>query len=122
MEIGTTVYLAGKMRGVRYMNFIEFFRWHDIMERSGYVVLNPAAHDVERFFRPWYKKLVSFLIRSLIWRSWYESVMRYDLKLIRDKADWLFVLKGWETSEGANREIALAKELGIPVIYEDKPV
>ena len=93
MELGTTVYIAGKMRGVRYMNFIEFFRWHHVLETSGYVVLNPAASDVERFFRPWYRKALGFLWRVFIWRSWYEDVMRYDLNLIREKADWLFVLK-----------------------------
>ena len=122
MELGTTVYIAGKMRGVRYMNFIEFFRWHHVLETSGYVVLNPAASDVERFFRPWYRKALGCLWRVFIWRSWYEDVMRYDLNLIREKADWLFVLKDWETSEGANREIALARELGLPVFFEDRPI
>ena len=31
--------------------------------------------------------------------------------------DIMYVLPGWETSNGAKREIARAEELGIPVLY-----
>lgn len=32
-------------------------------------------------------------------------------------SDFVFVCEGWETSEGTKREIALAKEKGIPVFF-----
>lgn len=33
-------------------------------------------------------------------------------------SDFMFVCEGWETSEGTNREIRTARELGMPVFFD----
>ena len=47
--------------------------------------------------------------------SW-EDHMKEDIRLLT-KADYVFMLDGWETSRGAKIEHRLAKELGIQIIY-----
>jgi len=42
-----------------------------------------------------------------------------DLEILR-RCDAIFMLQNWETSKGANEELALAKKLGLEIIYEDK--
>jgi hypothetical protein len=37
----------------------------------------------------------------------------------RERVDCLFVLRGWEDSEGAKREIVEARRKGIGVYYEE---
>ena len=46
-------------------------------------------------------------------RLWLDG----DLELLR-RCDTIFMVKGWETSRGANEELALAQQLGLEVIYE----
>lgn len=41
-----------------------------------------------------------------------------DLELVR-RCDAMYVLTGWEDSNGTKAEIALAERLGMEVIYED---
>ena len=109
MKYGSTVYICGPMRGKPCMNFEEFFYWARLLRRSGYKVINPAEHDCERMFGGW------------VWdESKYEEVLQEDLRLITEYAQWLFVLKGWEDSDGANREIEHARNLGLSIFYEDK--
>lgn len=36
-----------------------------------------------------------------------------------DVSDYIYVLKGWETSVGTKKEIEKAEQLNIPIFYED---
>ena len=112
IDIGSTIYIAGPMRGYPLMNFPQFFYWQIQLENSGYKVINPAAEDCKRWFKD------GWVFRESEWRD----VLEYDKMLIRSQADALFVLDGWKDSEGALEEIELAVEIGIDVFYEDKPV
>jgi len=110
MKYGSTAYIAGPMsiRKNDCYNFHMFFYWQVTLERSGYTVINPAEMDCRKaLYSEWYPKAEE-----------YEEILSGDLKMIAERADWLFVLKGWEDSPGAKREIKKAEELGIPVFYE----
>jgi len=41
-----------------------------------------------------------------------------DLELVR-RCDAIYMLEGWEQSEGAKQELELAKELNLDVFYEE---
>lgn len=108
LQYGSTIYIAGPMRGHHCYNFEKFFYYAHILKSSGYEVINPAEMDCLRMFDGWRFN-----------ESDYEEVLAIDLAEITANADALFVLEGWEKSEGANREIELATNLGLPVYYEE---
>jgi hypothetical protein len=106
--IGKTVYIAGPMRGKHCMNFAEFFYWQHEFQKNGYKVINPAEMDCLRMFNGW-----------VFSEEKYREVLDLDKAMIRKSADFLFMLSGWEESQGANEEHNLAVELGLPVYYEE---
>lgn len=111
MEIGSTGYICGKMRGLPCYNFKNFFHWQVVLERSGYFVINPAQNDCEKSLNStWH-----------FTEDQYEDILAEDFKLI-EGVDFVFVLEGWESSEGANREIEHAEKHNIPIFYEDQPM
>jgi len=111
MTYGTRVYIAGPMRGQPCYNFEEFFHWARMLRISGYEVTNPAQLDCMRMLSGWTFKDDE---------ETYEEILAADLEIITARIDWIFALKGSDESPGAQREIALAEELGLPVYYEAK--
>ena len=109
MELGKTCYISGPMRDQHCFNFKRFFYWQVLMENSGYRVVNPAELDCLKMFAGW-------KFTEDQWRG----ILNKDLAIIRARVHFMFMLRGWEDSEGANEERNLALELGLPVYYEDK--
>ena len=104
-----TIYIAGPMKGHKCFNFKNFFHWQVKLEKSGYKVINPAEIDCLKWIEEGW----------IFTEDQHGDILKKDCEIIRTKVDTLFVLTGWETSVGANREIATAKEKGILVVYED---
>lgn len=99
-EASGRVYISGPMRGYVGYNYPAFHRAAEYLTKGGHGVLNPAdnfdgATDLE-----------------------FETYMRADLSMLLD-ATGVFMLKGWQNSEGARLELAVAKSLGLVVWYED---
>lgn len=99
------VYIAGKISdyGVKHLsNMSKFFDMQDRLIRLGFAPLNPAA---------------DFMLG--LRHDDYTYNMYFD-----PNAEWLkvsdavLVLPGWETSEGAKREIKIAEKFCIPVFYD----
>ena len=109
LPFGSTIYIAGPMRGYPQYNYEEFFYWSRMFRTSGYKVLNPAAKDVDKWLDD------GWVFSEDEW----ELVIEEDLQWIKDEADALFMLHGWEDSEGANMEKELADDLDLPVFFED---
>lgn len=87
------IYISGPIEGVD--NYREKFeRAKRIIEKGGHKAINPAGLDLCGLTR--------------------EQILDLDLVLL-DLCDTIYMLKGWESSCGANREYgyALAKELDI---------
>lgn len=92
------VYLSGPMRGLPNFNYDLFNSTASAMREAGLVVLNPAENfdgDTSREF---------------------GEYMRADIKMLL-KAGSIFLLPGWQDSEGARIEYQIAKSLGLDVIY-----
>ena len=92
-----TLYLAGPMTGYPDWNFPAFHAAAERLRDKGHAVLNPAENFGGDPTRP---------------RADY---MRLDLAHLL-AAEGVAVLPGWERSRGASLEVAVARELGLPVV------
>lgn len=114
------VYIAGKMRGVPQFGFPAFDAAEAMLRKQGHWVFNPAKHDrtalalnPEQFPNGefsdagWTAEQVTNFLRQAV--SW-------DMSRICD-SDAIALLPGWESSQGAMAELAVARLLGLGVIY-----
>lgn len=106
-----TCYVAGPMTGLPDFNVASFERAEEILKDSGWNVLNPATHDEENGVtlrghpEGDVSKLKGFDLKA---------ALKWDLGAVC-RSDAVFVLPGWEYSEGANIEIDVAHKVGVPV-------
>ena len=109
MEHTIRVYLAGPMRGLPEWNFPAFDAAAERLRAMGLVVYNPADISRAQGFSPDQPFGPDQLRKSLqidIWHLLYHC-------------DRLAALPGWQHSEGARIEVALARALGMPVFALD---
>lgn len=100
------IYVAGPMRGKPLYNFPAFDKAANQLRSEGWFVVNPADLDRERGFKE--------TDATPSWNFLRAAIM-LDLGEI-STCDAIAVLPGWEESEGATVEVALAKFLGLQVI------
>ena len=93
---GKIGYLAGTMTGRVGFNYDSFNLTASTLRHAGLYILNPAEH---------YGGIDS-LPRSIYLRADIPNVL---------VADYLVMLPGWETSQGANLEVDIALEMGKPI-------
>lgn len=93
------IYISGKMTGLPNYNFETFNAKELELREEGWDVCNPASHG-----------LVEGAVR--------EDYLRYDGAQLMS-CSTIYMLSGWEDSEGAKWEFELAKFLGMKVIYEE---
>lgn len=99
----TKVYLSGKMTGLAKSEYEKTFkRAEDFYKACGYDVVNPCDITEE-------------VLREKPKAS-YEDFMKADLKALSG-CTHIALLEGWESSNGALREKAEAKRLGLKVMY-----
>lgn len=92
----TVAYLAGPMAGIKDWNHPAFNRTAAKLRAKGLSVINPAEGFGGR----------TDLDRTIYMRQAIQNVLQ---------ADVLYTLKGWEQSEGAQLEVAVAKSIGLEV-------
>lgn len=93
------LYISGAITGTTdYMD--RFYNAQRLLEEQGHTVINPA-------------KLNSGMPED----TTYEQYMKVCMVLL-DMAEGIYMLKGWEKSCGANRELGYALAKGMVVIYE----
>ena len=96
MDVSMNIYISGPMRGVD--NYREKFeRAKRLIEKGGHRVINPAALDLYGLTR--------------------EQMLSVDLLLL-SLCDTIYMLKGWESSCGANREYGYALAKGLDIMFE----
>lgn len=96
------VYLSGPMTGLPEFNKAEFDKYAERWRGFGYVVVSPIELDGGDTERP---------------REYY---MKRDLiLLLTDAVDAVVVLPDWHLSAGARLEVAVAKEVGLPIWEAD---
>lgn len=110
------VYIAGPMRGIPLYNFPAFDFAAEAMKKVGLAVVSPANIDRANGFDP--RDLPADF-------DWHQIPPDLDLPTIVDRdlralqqCDGIFMLKGWKGSTGAKAELAVAKWLGLEVIFQ----
>ena len=109
------VYIAGPMRGIPYYNFPAFDAAADALRCAGYTVVSPADLDREAGFdamdcppdTDWGAIPDGFNFHACVRRD-IDGVVRSDA---------LYLLPGWERSEGARAEKVIAEWLGRDVLF-----
>ena len=107
-----TVYVAGPMRGLPQCNFPAFDDAAAMLRASGWNVISPADHDRSVGFDPGPDDVDCTAMPGM-----YEGSMRWDLERIMNDCNALYMLADWEKSQGANTEHAVAKAIGLHIMY-----
>jgi hypothetical protein len=96
-------YISGAVTGLPIKHVKEKFKYAaGFIEIKGYEAINPMA-----FKHPKQKD------RELTWVDY----MALDIHLLL-QCDTIFMLKDWGQSKGARIEHAIAKEIGLKVLYQ----
>lgn len=102
------VYIAGPMSGFSDFNFPAFDEAAFRLRYQGNMVFNPAEKDRETWGD----------MATIKAKANYRDCLRIDLNTILDWAEAVYMLKGWENSQGARIEHALAVALKLNIMYE----
>lgn len=103
------VYVAGPMRGYPNFNFPAFDRAAAELRSQGWDVVSPAEHDRSVGFDETKADATpEFLVSAFAWDV--EQILACDA---------VYFLPGWENSEGATLEHAVAKSTGKRILYDD---
>jgi Domain of unknown function (DUF4406) len=94
----TLIYIAGPMRGYPELNFPAFNQAAKLLAEDGYEVINPVDLNPDP-------------------SADYIDCMRNDI-LSLCTCDAIYLLKGWQDSEGANNEYTVARMLKLQIAFE----
>lgn len=100
------LYLSGPMSGIPHLNHPAFHKATKKLRKAGYYVVSPAELDGE-------KARVNFVSRVTWFKHWRKCLIRDLIELF--KCHGVATLSNWTSSKGANLEIYVAKELGLPI-------
>lgn len=97
------VYISGPITGQDLKAARKRFRaWTTIIGLKGHTVVNPFDVAAYEEYKPWQRYMSECLEALLLC-----------------KCDCIFMLDGWKESRGARIELAVAKELGLMITYEE---
>ncbi len=101
-----TIYLSGPMTGIEEFNRPAFDQAAKELRANGFDVIVPGENES---YDP---------IEKANWavqKQKREFYLSRDIEFILEQADIVVVLPGWESSEGAKLEVAVAQAVGIPI-------
>ena len=115
------IYLSGPMTGLSDLNRPAFDAAEKRLTAQGHFVINPhriselfgTAAEIAKAFQSHYYEESRHPFAEAI----YESVMSADLAAVRS-CDAIYLLRGWESSRGAKKELAKALAHGLQVMQE----
>ena len=106
--IKSTVYVAGPMRGYKNNNHDEFDRVEkELISTKMYYVINPARLDRD----------AGVDSANDMTKLELREALRRDFNAIFE-CDAMYMMHGWEKSEGARAEHALASALEMRIMYQ----
>lgn len=101
-------YLSGPMTGLPYFNFHAFEVVAKQLRDAGWFVYSPRENDAEKGVVPNAEGKITDALPA------YKDLMKKDLWQVCD-ADAVFVMPGWEWSEGCRLEVDVAHRVRVPV-------
>lgn len=117
------IYCSGPMAGKPYLNRPAFDAAERRLTASGLFVINPhriselfgTADELEKSFSALYGEIM--IGGPLRDPALARAVMDADLAAVRS-CDAIYLLRGWESSRGAKKELAEALSHGLTVMQE----
>lgn len=112
------------MTGYEYFNFKKFDKARNYFEKKGFSVFSPADHDRTLLGKSenWIPKEEDSIGPWKMWKMDGAPSLRRmlgdDLSWIAENGTHIYMLRGWEKSNGARAEHALAVALGLEILYE----
>jgi hypothetical protein len=104
------IYISGKMSGCLNFNYYQFFKKEkEIKKILKCEIVNPAYIGLE------YAEKKNKNLEDIPKKEFLEN----DLKYI-ETCDIIYMMTGWENSEGAKEELEHAKKYGLVIMYESK--
>jgi uncharacterized protein DUF4406 len=114
------IYLAGPMRGIPNFNFPAFDYAAEKLRVDGHFVFSPAERDRKAYGNEIENNPTGDETKVANPSCTINDCMAADCQWICAFADAVALLPGWERSSGANAELALAKALGLTIIFLGK--
>lgn len=102
------VYTAGPMRNIPLFNFPAFDEASTTLRKQGWSVVSPADLDRKHGFNGDSDEGLT--------EEFYNEAMKRDIVALLT-VDAIALLPGWEASEGANVELAVAKAIGLELFF-----
>lgn len=117
------IYISGKMTGCPDLNRPAFDEAERRLTAQGHFVINPhditpifgTAEEIAGSFAAYYENDKAF------GGSLAQCVMDADLAAVRS-CDAIYLLRGWENSRGAKKELTEAIAHGLQVMLEDEAI
>ena len=117
------IYLSGKMTGLPDLNRPAFDAAEKRLTAQGHFVINPAelsltfgtAEEIANSFEAYYKGAAQTYPNGSFHLA--QCVMDADLAAVRS-CDAIYLLRGWESSRGAKKELAEALAHRLTVMQE----
>jgi hypothetical protein len=117
------IYISGKMFGCPDLNRPAFDAAERRLTAQGHFVVNPVnisvtfgeAEEIANSFEAYYKGAAQTYPNGSFHLA--QCVMDADLAAVRS-CGAIYLLRGWETSRGAKRELAEALAHGLTVMQE----
>ena len=101
-----TIYIAGPMAGLPELNFPAFYQAEKKLMKDGWRVVNPARFDA--VFNVYNEGIEGRML---------DAVCEAERAAI-PYLDAIYLLKGWENSKGATRELKVALEHNLEIVIE----
>lgn len=120
------IYLAGRMRGLKDLNFPTFMAAAQKLRAEGHTVFNPAERDLKKYGKRVLRKAQRGSHYAIAKDLKLEPLalsrdcFLADTKWICKSADAIALLPGWKKSKGAKAEKALAEAIGLKIIFLKK--
>ena len=102
------IYIAGPMTGIPDINFPAFNKAARKFRDAGLSVVNPAELARGRMNG-----------RDILPIDEINQIMSEELEILQ-RCDAIYLLRGWEDSKGAKRELQTAIERGLRIILESE--
>ena len=103
------IYIAGPMRGYEKNNHDAFDKAEEALSKKKvWNPINPAKIDRDFGVNP----------EDDMTKVELREALRRDANLIFEDCECIYMLRGWERSDGAKMEHAIAVALGISIWYE----
>ena len=117
----SSIYIAGPMRNIPFYNFPAFDRAQAHLESEGWNVISPAQIDRDHGFDPKDMPVDSDWNDLSTLPFTIEECWERDMEAV-SSCDAIYMLKGWQTSTGAQAEYWTARWLRKEVIFQPESI